>query len=214
MALSWFPASSLSIQTLISQLPHNAASIVLVLLSSILWLSSNKRNLVEVQLEKSKLAVGHFDNLHSSHLPPLDVQQHSSSLCPLPRKQSTSKELNKAACRAVKHQKCFQIRFVVGNNRFRTIIPHVGSGLGSWGPPWRWNGSTAGFSFDSCSCVVISQPAHTCIREARWYYRDKVRRGQRKSPPDEEDVCVNHRLFAFSKTFHLAHSNFVLLVYL
>ena len=109
MALSWFPASSLSIQTLISQSPHNAASTKQLhcsctALLNLVGPSSNKRNLVEVQLEKSKLAVGHFDNLHSSHLPPLDVQQHSSSLCPLPRKQSTSKELNKAACRAVKHQ--------------------------------------------------------------------------------------------------------------
>ena len=98
--------------------------------------SSNKRNLVEVQLEKSKLAVGHFDNLHSSHLPPLDVQQHSSSLCPLPRKQSTSKELNKAACRAVKHQS--------KENSFNSVLfpdttpfPHNNSprGQGGWGTP-------------------------------------------------------------------------------
>ena len=123
------------------QLPPNSC-IVLVLLSSILWLSSNKRNLVEVQLEKSKLAVGHFDNLHSSHLPPLDVQQHSSSLCPLPRKQSTSKELNKAACRAVKHQS--------KENSFNSVLfpdttpfPHNNSprGQGGWG---GWVGDPRG----------------------------------------------------------------------
>ena len=193
----------------------------------LLWLlNSNKRNLVEVQLEKSKLAVGHFDKLQRRAMatPALSGRPTTfTCLCQTPpRKQSTSKELNKAACRAVKqHQReFFQLSFVSGHcNRFRTIIPHVGRVGWGGGPPWCWNGSTPGFSFDSCSCVVISQPARTCIRELRWYYRDKVSRGQRKSPPDEEDVCVNHHLFATSsssrwKTFHLAHSNFFFLVYL
>ena len=69
LSLSWFPAKSVFIQTRSQRtmIPPNSflwqlhccwCSVVL------LWLlNSNKRNLVEVQLEKSKLAVGHFDKL-------------------------------------------------------------------------------------------------------------------------------------------------------
>ena len=75
LALSSFPASSLFIQTLISQLRHTMLPLHCCRTALLLWLRSNKRNLVEVQLEKSKLAVGHFDNLHRAEPP--------AATCPL-----------------------------------------------------------------------------------------------------------------------------------
>ena len=158
------------------------------------------------------------------HLPPLDVQQHSLAFVN-PPSETVNIQRVKQSC--LSSSQTTQERILSTQFCFRTLqpFPHDNSPRGQggvgWGggPLWCWNGSTPGFSFDSCSCVVISQPARTCIRELRWYYRDKVSRGQRKSPPDEEDVCVNHQLFATSsssrwKTFHLAHSNFFFLVYL
>ena len=133
LSLSWFPAL-LFIQTLISQPPHNAftkqsrftmhsccCSVVL------LWLPSNKRNLVEVQLEKSKLAVGHFDNLHQ-----LNVQQHSFAF--VPPSETVNSQRVKQSCLS-SSQTPPKERILSTQFCFRTIIPHVGTRVGWVGDP-------------------------------------------------------------------------------
>ena len=100
----------------------------------LLRLKRNKRNfnLVEVQFEKSKLDVGHFDNLQQPEPAWTSNNPHSPLSSRPCCKQSTFKELNKAACQPVK-----QFPKSVFNTK-SIIIPHV---VGQGGPLGRWNGS-------------------------------------------------------------------------